>query len=132
MFSGNDPQLAIASRIKSKVAKSKLYTFAEVDQVWLLVVANLLDVPAATFVPPHYVTEERLNRISATELSNRNRTGFLFHNHALHYSSGPFSANDNGGKLSTTLSDEMDAFHFRINGGSCPFRGYEKVFPCRN
>jgi hypothetical protein len=69
MFGGNAPDLAIGSRFKAKVNKSKLYTFSEVHEVWLFVVANLPDVPGSTFVPGNLVTTDVLNRVSATELA---------------------------------------------------------------
>jgi hypothetical protein len=69
MYVGNAPDVAIASRIKVKVAKSKRYAFTEVDEVWLLVVANLPDVPGSTFVPKNRINPDVLNRISAAELT---------------------------------------------------------------
>jgi hypothetical protein len=69
MYVGNSPHMAVAGRIRAKVEKSKRYTFSEVDEVWLLVVANLPDVPASTFVPRNSINLDVLTRISGAELT---------------------------------------------------------------
>jgi hypothetical protein len=68
MFVGNDPLSSIRARITEKIDKAKSFDFAEFDEVWLLVSANLEAV--GTFVPRGLVTADRLAESSQALLKS--------------------------------------------------------------
>jgi hypothetical protein len=53
---------ALSARIAQKVRKSRDYNFAEFDQVWLLVSANIPGAGTSTFVPHFHIGSNDLNQ----------------------------------------------------------------------
>ena len=60
---------AFSARIAQKVRKSLDYDFAEFDQVWLLVSANIPGVGTSTFVPYFHISSDDLNQWTAATLA---------------------------------------------------------------
>jgi hypothetical protein len=72
-----DVEQAFPARIAAKVRKSMDYDFAEYDEVWLLVSANIPGVGVSTFLP-HFIGSDLLNLWTAATLaSSRYAKAFL-------------------------------------------------------
>jgi hypothetical protein len=78
---GGSPHIetAFLARITTKVQKCKAYTFAEYDEVWLLISANIPGVGLSTFAPRFQIFPELLNAWTNVILIYSNYARVFFH-----------------------------------------------------
>jgi hypothetical protein len=70
---------AFASRVASKVQKSRNYDFTEVDQAWLLVSAGMPDAPVSSFVPHFHIGADVLEEATGALLIESRYDGAFLH-----------------------------------------------------
>jgi hypothetical protein len=70
---------AFLARIAAKVRKSLDYDFAEYDEVWLLVCANIPGAGLSTFVPHFHIGSDDLNQWTAATLASSKYARAFFH-----------------------------------------------------
>jgi hypothetical protein len=61
---------AFTARVEAKVEKCKLYSFAEYDEIWLLIAANVPGAGLSTFVPYFHIGPDRLDLCTRRILSS--------------------------------------------------------------
>ena len=72
MWAQNDPAkmcAAVAEAVARKVAIANRHTFAEFDEVWLLVSALVPDAPVSTAILPDWLTADALTQATGAKLT---------------------------------------------------------------